>query len=159
MHSIRRAVSTDAAAIGALVKRLIGDSLIDVGSEEAQRFFATLSPEEVVKSLALPQRFYAVAEVNQTVSGMIMVRNANHVGQFFVTAEQQGKGVGSALWRFALAHAVAMGGSGEFTVRSSVAAEPVYRRLGFQPTGPVEVQQGFRFIPMRRSCEPAAQAR
>jgi GNAT superfamily N-acetyltransferase len=156
MYSIRRALPTDAAAIGALVRGLVRDSLIDPQGEEAQRFNQTLTADEVAKSIALKDRFHAVAEVNREVCGMIMVRDACHIGQFFVHPAQQGKGLGSALWQFALSQALASGGTGEFTVRSSVAAEPVYRRFGFEPTGPVEVQQGFRFIPMRRGRESAA---
>jgi GNAT superfamily N-acetyltransferase len=90
--------------------------------------------------MALPNRFYAVAEVNEEACGKIMLRDANYVGQLFVHAEQQGKGVGASLWQRALTHVMAAGGSGEFTVRSSVAAEPVYRRLGFQSNGPVQMQ-------------------
>ena len=150
MYSVRKATSTDAAAIGALVRGLVGDSLIDTASVEAERFFATLTSEEVAKAMMLPNRFYAVAEMGFEVCGMIMIRDANYVAQFFVQGEFQGKGIGSALWRFALANALAAGGNGEFTVRSSVAAKPVYRRLGFEPTGPAEIQQGFRFVPMRR---------
>jgi GNAT superfamily N-acetyltransferase len=155
MHSVRRAVSTDAAAIGALVQSFVADSLLDPKSEEAERFYGTLTPTAVANFMALSNCFYAVAEVNREVCGMIMVRDANYVVQFFVRAEQQGKGVGGGLWRFALANAVAAGGSGEFTVRSSVAAEAVYRRFGFQPIGPVQMQQGFRFVPMRRDGESA----
>lgn len=156
MHSVRKATSADAAAIGALVQRLALDSLVDPKCEEAERFYVTLTPAEVAKSMALPNRFYAVAEVNREVRGMIMVRDANYVGQFFVHPEQQGKGVGSALWQYALANAKVAGGSGEFRVRSSVAAVPVYRRFGFVPTGPVEMQLGFRFVPMLRTGESAA---
>lgn len=156
MHSVRRATGADAVEIGPLVRRLVGDSLLDPTSEEAQRFYETLEPAEVAKAMALPNRFYAVAEVGREVCGMIMVRDGNHVGQFFVHENHQGKGIGSALWRFALASVTGAGGSGKFTVRSSVSAEPVYRRLGFVPTGPVQVQQGFRFIPMLRAGENAA---
>ena len=122
-------------------------------SEEAQRFYKSLAPEQLARSIALPNRFYAVAEVDRAIQGMIMVRDANHVGQFFVHPQHQRQGIGVALWRFALASSIAAGGSGAFTVRSSLAAEPVYRRLGFVPTGPVTEEQGFRFVPMRRDPE------
>jgi hypothetical protein len=43
MHSVLRASLTDAAVIGALVRNLVGDSLIDPESEEAERFYGTLA--------------------------------------------------------------------------------------------------------------------
>jgi GNAT superfamily N-acetyltransferase len=156
MDTVRRGLPTDAAAISALVRNLIAESLVDPEGEQARRFLATLEPLGVATCILMPSRFYAVAEVNGAVEGMIMVRDAHHVGQFFVSPAHQGAGIGSALWCFALANAKQAGGSGAVTVRSSVAAEPFYRKLGFVSTGPVEVQQGFRFVPMRREAGSAA---
>lgn len=153
MHPVRQATTSDASAISTLVLSLVGASLVDAEGEQAKNFYATLAPSEVANGIAMPNRFYAVVEVQGQVHGMIMVRDANYVGQFFVRSPYQGRGMGSALWRFALAHSKQLGGSGAFMVRSSVAAEPIYRRFGFVATGAVEVQQGFRFIAMHREAD------
>jgi GNAT superfamily N-acetyltransferase len=156
MHAVRQARPSDAEAIATLVRSLVAESLVDPESDEARRFYAAIAPEEIAKFIVMPNRFYAIAEVGGAVQGMIMVRDANYIGQFFVSRVHQSNGMGSALWAFAQEGARVAGASGEFTVRSSVAAEPVYRRFGFLPTGPVEVQQGFKFIPMRRQAGGAA---
>ena len=156
MYTVRLATPTDATAVSALVLSLVGDMLVDPEGEEAQRFYASMSPSELAKYMEMPTRFYAVAEVDGQVQGMIMVRNDNYIGQFFVNHAHQGKGMGSALWKFALAHAGQFHGSGQFTGNSSLAAVPVYSRLGFVASGAPEVASGFRFLPMRREASGAA---
>ena len=143
----------DALAIGQLVRSLVVDSLVDPEGEDAAGFYATLTPAEVARRKAMPSLFYAVAENSGKVLGMILVRDSNYVGQFFVVQEHQGKGIGSALWRFALERALQSGGTGEFTVLSSVSAKAIYERLGFVATGSPEVKHGFRFIPMHRGAQ------
>ena len=150
MTSIRHGVPSDATAIGTLVCSHVAASLVDPEGAEAQRFYATMSPSEVEKKMTRPNLFYVVAEIDSTVQGMILIRDNCHVGQFFVREAHQGKGLGSALWQFAVANAKRRGGTGLFTVNSSFYAEPIYRRFGFFPTGGPDVMQGFKFIPMQK---------
>jgi GNAT superfamily N-acetyltransferase len=156
MQTIRFATPTDATAVSALVLGLVGDMLVDPDGEDARRFYAAMSPMELTKYMEMADRFYVVAEIDGRIRGMIMVRNNNYVGQFFVDQAHQGQGMGSALWRFALAQARHLGGTGEFTVNSSLAAVPVYSRLGFVETGAPEVANGFKFIPMRKEASHVA---
>jgi GNAT superfamily N-acetyltransferase len=156
MQSCRLATPTDAAAISVLVLGLVNDMLVDPEGEEAQRFYAAMSPTELTKYIRMPTRFYVVAEVEGQVQGMIMVRDNSYIGQFFVARPHQGKGAGSALWRSALARARSLGGTGKFTVNSSLVAVPIYSRFGFTVAGAAEVGNGFRFIPMCREAESAA---
>ena len=156
MQSCRLANQADAAAISSLVLSLASDMLVEPEGEEAQRFYAAMSPMALTTYLEMPSRLYVVAEVEGQVQGMIMVRENNYIGQFFVALPHQGKGIGSALWHFALAQARSFGGTGEFKVNSSLAAVPVYSRFGFTVTGTAEVENGFKFIPMRRQAESAA---
>lgn len=155
MPTVRLASPTDATPISDLVIGLADDSLVDPSGEEARHFRSLMAPSEITRYLGMPTRFYAVAEVDGEVRGMIMVLNDNYVGQFFVSRSQQGRGVGSALWRFAFAHALQRGGTGEFSVKSSLAAVPVYTRFGFTATGAVEEAHGFRYVPMRKDTSPS----
>ena len=156
MHIVRLALPPDAEAVSSLVLSLAGDLLVDAAGEEAQRFYASMSPSEVAKYLGIPTRFYVVAEVDGQVQGMIMVRDNNYIGQFFVAKAHQGQGIGTALWQFALARARKLGGTGQFTVNSTPTAVPIYSRLGFAATGPLEVASGFKYIPMRSEAQSAA---
>lgn len=152
MQTVRLAKPTDAAAVSSLVLNLVGDMLVDPEGEDAKRFFAAMAPLELMSYMELPTRFYVVAEVDAELQGMIMIRDNNYVGQFFVNHAYQGRGIGSELWRFALTQAQRLGGTGEFTVNSSLAAVPVYGRFGFTATGGPEAAHGFKFVPMRREA-------
>jgi GNAT superfamily N-acetyltransferase len=155
MHIVRLAMPTDAEAVSSLVLSLAGELLVDPEGEEARRFFTLMSPSEVARYLEIPTRFYVVAEVDDQVQGMIMVKECNYIGQFFVAKEHQGKGIGSALWQFAYARAKALGGTGQFTVNSTPTAVPIYSQLGFSTIGPLEVANGFKYIPMRSRAQNA----
>lgn len=153
MSFVRLANPVDAAAVSALVIGLADGSMVDPGGEDARKFRASMAPAEVARYIALPNRFYAVAEIDDEIRGVIMVRDNNYIGQFFVSEAHQSRGIGSALWRFALAHALGRGGTGEFTVNASLVALPLYARFGFTATGAVEEAHGFRFVPMHRRAD------
>jgi predicted GNAT family N-acyltransferase len=156
MISVRHATTEDAEAISSVVCELAHNLLVDPEGEESKRFYAAMKPDELKRYMQMEDRFYIVAEVGSTVHGMIMVRYDNYIGQFFVSEAHQRRGVGNALWSFALATAKLRGSNGEFTVNSSLSAVPIYERFGFLSTGTADVQNGFKFIPMRRESEGAA---
>jgi GNAT superfamily N-acetyltransferase len=156
MYAIRPAVSSDAVQISALVCDLADSLLVHPDGEEARRFYAIMQPQRIASNMIQDDRSYLVAEVEGEIVGMILVLNNNYIGQFFVQRERQGFGIGSALWKAVLLRAKSAGADGTFTVKSSIAAEPVYRRFGFQVIGVESVDSGFRFIPMRRCAQSAA---
>lgn len=147
---IRLGTPHDAPQVSALICSLTNALLVDPQSEDAARFYAGMQPEAFAETMAKPDRFYVVAEVQERIVGMILVKDQNYIGQFFVAADHQGEGLGSALWAAALAQVQAAQGAGDFTVYASIGAEPVYRRFGFIATAPATVEGGFRCIPMRR---------
>lgn len=153
MYAIRFADPQDARQISSLVCTLANVLLVDPAGEDAQRFYHAMEPANIAKVIARQDRFYLVAEANGVIHGMILVLNNNYIGQFFVRTAHQGKGVGSSLWTRALSYAKSGGGDGGFTVKSSIAAEPVYRRFGFVSTGAAAVESGFRYIPMSRMAD------
>ena len=152
MVQVRIALPSDASAIGAVIRSESSDFLVDPEGDEARRFFAALEPEGIEKAIADPSRFYMVAVDRGVVVGVINVRDQNYVSQFFVANTHQRRGVGRLLWEHALKRVVLAGGTGEFTVSSSLAAQAIYARFGFLPTGEQTIQNGFRFVPMRRAA-------
>jgi predicted N-acetyltransferase YhbS len=149
---VRAATSSDASSIGIVIRGESSEFLVDPASAEAERFFAALEPAAIKKMMAEPTRLYLVAEDEGSVVGMIMVRDQNYISQFFVAATHQRQGVGRLLWEQALKTVVSSGATGEFSVSSSLAAERIYARFGFVPTGKPTSQNGFRFIPMYRAA-------
>ncbi|TDM05371.1 MAG: hypothetical protein C4K60_11290 [Ideonella sp. MAG2] len=154
---IRLADPTDATEISALVCGLTDALLVDPQGDDAAAFYQSMEPVAFAQVMARSDRFYMVAEVEGQVRGMIMVKDLSYIGQFFVQAASQCGGIGSALWAAALAHAQNLRGEeGEFTVYSSLGAEPVYRRFGFKATGPTTIIGGFWCVPMSRPVIAAA---
>lgn len=153
MHHIRLATAQDSTAIGRIIRGESRHVLVDTESLEAQKFFASLAPAVIEQYMAESARRCCVAEEAGKVVGMIMTRDNKHISQFFVAGTHQGQGIGRALWRFALRQAVSAGGTGEFTVDSSLIAQPIYERWGFCPVGEPMVQNGFTFMAMHRPAK------
>jgi GNAT superfamily N-acetyltransferase len=153
---IRIAVPQDSVAISRIIRGESMHFLVEPEGEDAQRFFASLEPFAIERRMEESARRYIVAEVEGKVVGMIMTRDNNYISQFFVVESYQGQGIGAKLWQFALSRAVAAGGTGQFTVDSSFIAQPVYEKLGFSAVGEPTIQNGFKFISMRRPAASAA---
>jgi GNAT superfamily N-acetyltransferase len=86
---------------------------------------------------------------------MLHVRDSSHVSMLFVERRRQGAGIARALFETALTRFVLVG---PLTVNSSPNAAGFYARVGFRATGPEEIKNGIRFVPMRRDfpCLAAA---
>ena len=76
------------------------------------------------------------------LAGMIALMGS-HITLFFVREKYQGQGMGKALF-----HWVSSAAEGALTVNSSPYAVEIYRRLGFLPTGPEQLEDGIRYTPM-----------
>ncbi len=76
---------------------------------------------------------------------MLHVRDGEHISLLFVRPDRHGQGIGHALIERAdrttrLA-----------SVNSSTNAVRAYERYGFKASGPEQVSDGIRFVPMRRA--------
>jgi len=144
----RLATPLDAEPASALMHELSHFFLASPASPEASRFFASTSPERMRENIAASNRKFHVAEDGNAFAGFLSVRDGNHISQFFVSSEFQGRGIGRILWSAAMATARAAGTFGSFTVDSSLFAIPVYERFGFQVVGPEQQHEGLVFVPM-----------
>ena len=81
--------------------------------------------------------------------GIIATRDRTHVFHLFVARSHQGRGIARELWRRARERARAASRDEVFSVNSSLIAEPVYRRFGFERvSGPIR-ESGIELVPMR----------
>ena len=85
-----------------------------------------------------------VAYDGGTLVGVLHVRDGEHISLLFVRPDRHGQGIGHALIERAdrttrLA-----------SVNSSTNAVRSYERYGFKASGPEQVSDGIRFVPMRR---------
>ena len=112
-----------------------------VYNEEGVRTFRA-SLDDPVRTASL--RWYGAFEDGQLV-GVLCMRAPQHIGGFFVTAAQQGKGHGRRLFERMKRDYERQ----EFTVNSSPYAVPIYQKLGFCATDTEQTVDGLRFTPMQ----------
>lgn len=146
---IREAREEDAPAIAALVASLAGRFLADPDDPGAAApFFESISPGAVAERIRGAAFRHHVAEVGGALAGVVVVRDASHLYHLFVAAPLHGRGIARRLWGVAREAALAAGGSGRFTVNSSLPAVPVYERFGFVADGEAVVKDGLAYLPM-----------
>lgn len=148
---IRPATVADAPAVSSLILSLRHLLTIRPDGQGAEKFLASLEPGPVAVLLADPRFRYYVLEVDGQLAGAVAIRDNSHLYHLFVARPYQGQGLARRLWEFARADAIARGNPGQFTVNSSVYAEPVYRGFGFVPTSPRQEVDGLAFTPMQLS--------
>ena len=87
---------------------------------------------------------------NNSLLGIMAVRNINHICLAFVLSEYQRKGIGEALFQSILSDLPKSGNKVSIiTVNSSPYAIPFYHHLGFIDTNSEQTINGIRFIPMK----------
>ena len=118
----------------------------DLGPEGVQEFFRFANPIAMAARSG-PEQIVVVAEHNSSLVGMIELRNGNHVSLLFVSLRGQSI-ARELLLRAAKECQLRQPDITKLTVNSSLYAEPMYRRLGFQPTSEPQTINGIRHIPM-----------
>lgn len=87
--------------------------------------------------------FYTAME-NDTVVGVLGMRENNHIGYFYVKATHHKRGIGKALFNQMLKEYC-----GDITVNACPYGVQVYTRLGFVPTDTQKNENGIIFTPMK----------
>lgn len=81
--------------------------------------------------------------------GFIEVRDGSHISLLFVEPDEHRRGIARSLYQAALLHAAALNSSLRVvTVNSSPYAVGFYAQQGFAASGPEQMMNGIRFIPM-----------
>ena len=88
--------------------------------------------------------FWGAYEGEELAGVIAMNRKGDHVNLFFVREAFQRRGIGRALWLWALGRS----GSPVIRLNASPYGVPVYLRLGFTATGGEQVRDGIRYTPM-----------
>ncbi|NRR33786.1 GNAT family N-acetyltransferase [Oxalobacteraceae bacterium] len=146
---MRHADTADAPAVSALIAGLLPFLTIAPDGSGAQQFATTLSAAAIASYIDNSRYDYRLAYADGALAGVVALRDGGHVFHLFVVQALHGRGLGRRMWEAARAAAVAAGHGGGFTVNSSVSAQPMYERLGFQATGPRVEQNGVAYVPMR----------
>jgi predicted GNAT family N-acyltransferase len=93
--------------------------------------------------------FTLVAKENGFITGIIEVRNNDHISLFFVKNELRGRGIGRQLFNKAVEAIKANSKTTEITVNSSPNSVMLYQKLGFEKVSEERSFKGLRYIPMK----------
>jgi len=148
--TIRKATPADASAIQSLVKSLAHFYCKEPNLPIPAWLEDTLTLASFRGRLSDSEYDNRVMEVRTSegkaeLLGYIAMRGGSHLYHLFVAEEHQGKGYSTALWK-ALEEDHKQDA---YTVRSSLNAVPVYRRLGFMPVGEVAEKDGIGYQVMK----------
>ncbi len=147
--TIRRATLADAGAVSALINGVAHFCTLRPDGTGAERFLTGIGEAAIGTCIGAPEFAYFVGENGGRLVGVVALRAPSHLYHLFVAADAHGRGIGSQLWRHALAHLRLQGKPEYVTVNSTVHAQPVYHHFGFRDTSTRIEQDGIAYIPMR----------
>ena len=141
-------VDADIPAVAALLESLAQEHIIQEFESDAKALFLENNNEKRIRQFVADGFRYHVAEVDDRLIGFVGVRDNSHLYHLFVANDFQRQGLGRHLWDVARAECTAAGNPGRFTVNSSNNAVPIYERLGFARTAPMQNKDGVLYNPM-----------
>jgi GNAT superfamily N-acetyltransferase len=145
----RFATVDDIPAIRDLILDLLPFMTLHPDGEGAEQFLESFAPPAMQRYVTAPNFRYQLAMVDGELAGVVAVRDNSHLFHLFVARPYHGQGLGRRLWQMAREDARTLGNPGQFTVNSSVYALEMYRRFGFEASGPKVEQHGIAYVPMR----------
>jgi GNAT superfamily N-acetyltransferase len=123
----------------------VGPSFDPQGVETFARY---ADPEELARR-SQHDHSVLVATVQESIVGVIELREHQHISLLFVDKPHQRRGIARELLTRALELSCSQGHQvRKVTVNSSPYAVPVYQRLGFCALGPEQSKSGMLFTPM-----------
>lgn len=145
----------DACAIGALARRVARRWILpDQPPAAGEALLTRLGARPLRERMREGQRFH-LALLGPNLVGFAAMREDRHLVHFFVGTRYQGRGIARRLWRRAMVDAMRRAGTRRFTLNATRCAVPVYRRLGFVPTGPEQFStNGVLTTPMVLDAAP-----
>jgi GNAT superfamily N-acetyltransferase len=132
-----------------LVYRVFDDFVGRDYSEKGRAFFKSSVNEEFISGLPGRNGFSIAASEKGKITGIISVRDRNHIALFFVDAPHHRRGIGKRLFNEAKRKIAEKGDVSEIDVYSSPCAVPVYKALGFTVTEDEKEINGMKFVPMK----------
>ena len=137
-------------AIHTLIKEVYDEFVAPEYNEKGNRhFYEFIEEKALAKRFRKKGHYMWTAKDKEKITGVIAIRDRNHLALLFVEKNQQGKGLGRKLLNHAIRQIQAQEGRRVFTVNSSLFAAPIYRKWGFKSTSGITEVEGIKFIPMR----------
>ena len=150
---IRPIEDRDVPAVARLLNVLAREFIVHESPPEGAATFLRENDEAAIRRYIEAGQVYHVAESAGEIAGFISIRERSHLFHMFVGVQWQGQGVARKLWERARQAAIDAGGGGSFTVNASTFAVPVYEKMGFVRTAPMQCLKGLFFNPMRLDAD------
>lgn len=141
------------AKVCSLIKEVFNEFVApDYGPDGIEEFFKFANADALAIRFR-PDQFVMVAEQGEELFGIIEMVSYNHISLLFVS--RRGEGIAKELIRMAIEECLKRQPDlKQITVNSSPFAERVYRRMGFEATGPKQKKNGIIFVPMTLEMGP-----
>ncbi len=143
------------AAVCQLVVEVFNEFVAaDLEPDGIEEFLRFANPQ-ALRARLQPDGFVLVACQAEVIVGMLEFIPPDRIAMLFVSLRDQG--IARELLTRAIDRVRADNPQlHKLTVNSSLYAEPIYRKLGFQATGDATRINGIMFIPMQRSLDDQA---
>lgn len=122
----------------------------EYAQEGVDNFWEFIYDETLRRMFCLGQyKLFVALTENDTIVGVISIRDGNHISLLFVDEGYHRQGVGTALVKYVTGFLNREMGKCFVTVNASPYGVPFYKQVGFQPLGEEVTERGIIFTPMR----------
>ena len=149
MIKIRKFQARDSDAVFRLVENGFNEFVRKDCKENGVKEFFRAAHEMIYLKPA--GHFVLVAEMNNTIVGMIDIRDFFHISLFFVDKHYQGRGAGRKLIEKGIEYCTrGKKDVQSIEVYSSPYAAGIYEKLGFKRESDVQEKNGIRFVELKK---------
>ncbi|EZQ10405.1 GNAT family N-acetyltransferase [Acinetobacter sp. Ver3] len=120
--------------------------------DEMPKSKSLFSKEALVSHINHQEIKYFVAELKQSLVGMIAYKQPTHIFHFFVHPNLQFQGVGTHLFNYVLDQ-LTQTEIQQITVNAHIGAVHFYKKLGFTSQNEVDIFEDLKFIRMKKMIE------
>jgi GNAT superfamily N-acetyltransferase len=139
----------EAASVSDLVARVFMEYIAPLYAPGGVREFFRYIDPDALRERCQKNHFSLIALHEETIVGIIMIRDSGHVSLLFVDKSFQGQGIGRELLNRAISVCRSKKPElNKLTVNSSPNSVAAYRKFNFQETASEQVIKGIRSIPM-----------
>lgn len=120
----------------------------DYSPEGVQNFERFVTDSTIYRMFIIGSYHLFVAYADETLVGMITLREVSHISLLFVDEKYHRQGIGRALVQYVKSYLAAEGRACRLTVNASPYGVEFYHKLGFRDVRPQEQKDGIIYTPM-----------
>jgi len=142
--NIREIQAKDVEAVSSVCLVSFSESIADSLSKEGSNTFSQIASTDAFRARIKEDNLILVAEENESIKGVVELKQGRHIAMLFVEPESQSKGIGRKLLLSALRHSRV----NTVTVSASLPSVPAYEKYGFKCSGDIAESAGLVYQPM-----------